>query len=175
MLGALAVPMLVPIDHLNIHWLWSLSTCDQGLRQRPCWSGGEGCIGRAAADIGWRPEVQGTLASLLPLAIPEPSTAQEWLASLGSTTDWESLSTVETICCPPLSASGADQLHASRPYPGFSAAAGGPRANLLPLQVPCLEMGALVTTLLQPLSLGWSLWSPWPWPCYPTVILTKTH
>lgn len=137
----------VPIEHLNIHWLWSLSTCNQSLRQRPCWSEvvGRGSR-RAGADIDGRSEVQGTWPATAAIAtLSHPLPRSGW-HPLGSFPDWESLSTVETICCPPLSASGAGQLHASRPYPGFLL------VDLGPICCHCRfhawNGGALVTTLL---------------------------
>ena len=100
------------------------STCTQGSRQRPCWSGWEEGLGKAGADVGGHSGWKSTPASSLPLAALEP------------------------ICCPgvsePISHSGAI----------------GTLTPLLPRSP--WELGVLVTTLLPPPTLSWSLQSHFP-------------
>ena len=117
------------------------STCSQGSRQRPCWSGWEEGLGKAGADVGGHPGWEGTPASSLLLTALEP------------------------IRCPgvsePISCSGAV----------------GTLTSLLPRSP--WELEVLVTTLLPPPTLGWSLQSRFPGHqrlfrpprCYPVAIL----
>ena len=63
--SALVVPLLVLIEPVNLH----LSKCHPGPEERPCWSPQEGGLGKTGAKVGGPPGVEGSLASLLLLAI----------------------------------------------------------------------------------------------------------
>ena len=66
------VPLLVLIKSVNLHWLLVVGQCAvRGSRQRPCWSDWEGYLGKDGADAGGRPGLEGTLASIWPLASQE--------------------------------------------------------------------------------------------------------
>ena len=79
----LDVPLLVLVEHVNLHWSLSVSQCATWeLGQRPCWSRwkgvrgkgpagvtGKGFWGRLEPEAGGRPGAEGSPASLLLLAV----------------------------------------------------------------------------------------------------------
>ena len=62
--GALVVPRLVFIEHVNLQWL-----CDSKVRQSSCWNSWEGSLGKAGAYVGGLLEAEGSRVPLLLAAL----------------------------------------------------------------------------------------------------------
>ena len=81
---------LVPwLTHCCPHWVFKStvatgcwSTCAQGLRQWPCWSGWEAGLQKAGADVGGHPGAEATPPHCCCLLPWSPSAAQESMSTV---------------------------------------------------------------------------------------------
>ena len=172
MAGALAVPLLVFIECLNLPWPLSVSQCVVRARSKgPAIMAGKRFQGRLELMLE---DVQEQRA-------PWPHCCCWPLWSWSGAIGLCEANPLPSIHGSPGAAvqHGADPLPRSRRYPGLAAATGLSGANLPSPPAPHWELGSLVTTLLLPTYLWWPLWSCFPsyqyfyrqpWPYYHTVI-----